>query len=139
MKAAANFAFVNRQVLTFHIRNSFEQVLAGKVSIHHVFQIYDIAHNMAKVESHRIDGKQLRSVFTVKERHGLSGPAHRNFRLFTVISDNRCWFPVQWDGILGFGRNRKIDVANLWIDLSWCRADHEPQKSQKNHPWGDIA
>jgi tRNA-splicing ligase RtcB len=59
MKAAANYAFVNRQVLTFHIRNSFEQVLAGKVSNYHVFQIYDIAHNMAKVERHRIDGKQV--------------------------------------------------------------------------------
>ena len=59
MKAAANYAFVNRQVLAFHIRNSFEQVLAGKVSNHHVYQIYDIAHNMAKVERHRIDGKQV--------------------------------------------------------------------------------
>jgi tRNA-splicing ligase RtcB len=60
MKAAANYAFANRQVLTFHIRNSFEQVLAGKVSNHQVFQIYDIAHNMAKVETHRIDGKEVR-------------------------------------------------------------------------------
>jgi tRNA-splicing ligase RtcB len=59
MKAAANYAFVNRQVLTFHIRNSFEKVLAGKVSNHHVFQIYDIAHNMAKIEMHRIDGKKI--------------------------------------------------------------------------------
>jgi tRNA-splicing ligase RtcB len=59
MKAAANYAFANRQVLTFHIRNSFEQVLAGNVSNHQVFQIYDIAHNMAKVERHRIDGKQV--------------------------------------------------------------------------------
>jgi tRNA-splicing ligase RtcB len=59
MKAAANYAFVNRQVLTFHIRNSFEQVLAGNVSNHHVFQIYDIAHNMAKVERHRIDGEEV--------------------------------------------------------------------------------
>jgi len=57
MKAAANYAFANRQVLAFHIRRSFEQVLAGKVSNHHIFQIYDIAHNMAKVETHRIDGK----------------------------------------------------------------------------------
>jgi tRNA-splicing ligase RtcB len=59
MKAAANYAFANRQVLAFHIRRSFEQVLAGKVSNHHIYQIYDIAHNMAKVETHRIDGKQV--------------------------------------------------------------------------------
>ena len=60
MKAAANYAFANRQVLAAHIRGSFEQVLAGRVSNHHIFQIYDIAHNMAKVETHQIDGKSVR-------------------------------------------------------------------------------
>jgi tRNA-splicing ligase RtcB len=58
MKAAANYAFVNRQVLTHYIRRSFEQVLAGKVKNHHVYQIYDIAHNMAKIEEHEIDGRR---------------------------------------------------------------------------------
>ena len=60
MKAAANYAFANRQVLAYHIRNSFEQVLAGRVSNHHLYQIYDIAHNMAKVETHEIDGKKVK-------------------------------------------------------------------------------
>lgn len=59
MKAAANYAFVNRQVLTHHIRRSFEAVIAGKVSNHNIYQIYDIAHNMAKIETHQIDGRQL--------------------------------------------------------------------------------
>jgi tRNA-splicing ligase RtcB len=58
MKAAANYAFANRQVLAFHIRRSFEQVLAGKTKNHHLFQVYDIAHNMAKVETHLIDGRR---------------------------------------------------------------------------------
>ncbi len=57
MKAAANYAFANRQVLAHHIRRSFEQVLAGKVKAHHLFQIYDIAHNMAKVETHAVGGR----------------------------------------------------------------------------------
>jgi len=60
MKAAANYAFVNRQVLTHHIRRSFEQALAGRVKNHQVFQVYDIAHNMAKVEEHEIDGRQVK-------------------------------------------------------------------------------
>jgi tRNA-splicing ligase RtcB len=60
MKSAANYAFANRQVLAAHIRRSFEQVLAGRVSNHHIFQIYDIAHNMAKIETHQIDGKSVR-------------------------------------------------------------------------------
>jgi tRNA-splicing ligase RtcB len=60
MKAAANYAFANRQVLTHHIRRSFEAILAGKVKNHHVYQIYDIAHNMAKVEEHEIDGRRAK-------------------------------------------------------------------------------
>ena len=60
MKAAANYAFVNRQVLTHHIRQSFEMVLAGRTKNHGVYQIYDIAHNMAKVESHNVDGRQVK-------------------------------------------------------------------------------
>ncbi len=60
MKAAANYAFVNRQVLTYHIRRSFEQVLAGKIKRHHIYQIYDIAHNMAKVEAHEVDGRRIK-------------------------------------------------------------------------------
>jgi tRNA-splicing ligase RtcB len=60
MKAAANYAYANRQVLTHHIRRSFEQALAGKIKNHHVYQIYDIAHNMAKIEQHQVDGKDVK-------------------------------------------------------------------------------
>ncbi|MCA9969778.1 MAG: intein-containing RctB family protein [Anaerolineales bacterium] len=59
MQAAANFAFANRQVLTHLIRRSFEEALRGKVRNSTVYQVYDIAHNMAKIETHEIDGRQL--------------------------------------------------------------------------------
>ena len=60
MACAANYAFANRQVLTHYIRASFEQTLAGHVHNWDVFQVYDIAHNMAKVETHEINGKRKR-------------------------------------------------------------------------------
>ncbi len=60
MKAAANFAFANRQVLAFLVRRSFEEALAGRVENHHVFQVYDIAHNMAKIEEHVVKGRKMR-------------------------------------------------------------------------------
>lgn len=61
MNAAANYAFANRQVLTHHIRRSFEQVLAGKLPRHHVYQVYDVAHNIAKIETHRLaSGQKLK-------------------------------------------------------------------------------
>jgi tRNA-splicing ligase RtcB len=59
MRCAANYAFANRQVLTFHIRRTFENVLAGKVGNHNLFQIYDIAHNMAKIEEHEVNGVKM--------------------------------------------------------------------------------
>jgi tRNA-splicing ligase RtcB len=57
MTAAANYAYTNRQVLTHAIRRGFEAVLAGKVANHQIFQVYDVAHNMARIETHRIDGR----------------------------------------------------------------------------------
>ena len=56
MTAAANYAFVNRQVLTHAVRRAFEQALASHVTNHHVYQIYDIAHNMARIETHQVEG-----------------------------------------------------------------------------------
>ncbi len=60
MACAANYAFCNRQVLAHHARRSFEQVLAGKVSDWHLRQVYDIAHNMGKMEDHQINGETVR-------------------------------------------------------------------------------
>ena len=60
MTCAANFAFANRQLLAHLIRESFEQVLAGKLKDFHLHQVYDIAHNMAKVEEHDLDGHRIR-------------------------------------------------------------------------------
>lgn len=60
MRAAANYAFANRQVLAYHIRRSFEMVLAGHLHDVQLYQIYDIAHNMAKIEEHIVDGRQMR-------------------------------------------------------------------------------
>lgn len=60
MACAANYAFANRQVLTHYVRLSFEQTLAGHVKDWDVFQVYDIAHNIAKFETHEIDGQKKR-------------------------------------------------------------------------------
>ncbi len=60
MRCAANYAFANRQVLAHHARQAFEQVFAGKLPNWHLFQVYDITHNMGKIETHVIDGKSVK-------------------------------------------------------------------------------
>ena len=60
MACAANYAFCNRQVLAQHVRRSFEEVLAGRVPDWDLHQVYDIAHNMGKTETHIVDGEKVR-------------------------------------------------------------------------------
>jgi tRNA-splicing ligase RtcB len=57
MRAAANFAFANRQLLAHSTRRAFEETFASKTGKWHLHQVYDIAHNMGKLETHEIDGR----------------------------------------------------------------------------------
>ena len=59
MRCAANYAFANRQVLAHNARKAFEEVFAGKTKHWQLHQVYDIAHNMGKIETHTIAGKEL--------------------------------------------------------------------------------
>jgi len=60
MRAAANFAFVNRQLLAYSARRAFEETFAGKLKNWQLTQVYDICHNMGKVETHEVDGKRVK-------------------------------------------------------------------------------
>jgi len=76
MLAAANFAFTNRQVLAHYVRRSFEQVLAGKVRDWHLRQVYDVAHNIAKIEEHTYEGRHKRLVVHRKGATRAFAPDH---------------------------------------------------------------
>jgi tRNA-splicing ligase RtcB (3'-phosphate/5'-hydroxy nucleic acid ligase) len=60
MRCAANYAFANRQVLAAQARKAFEQVFAGQVKNWRLHQVYDITHNMGKIETHEINGEQIK-------------------------------------------------------------------------------
>lgn len=60
MAAAANFAFANRQVITHHIRETFEQVFRQAGERLGLEIVYDVAHNIAKMEDHAVDGRRMR-------------------------------------------------------------------------------
>lgn len=59
MRAAANFAFCNRQMLAFQAQTAFEQVFAGKSKDWHLVQVYDVAHNIGKIENHWVDQQKI--------------------------------------------------------------------------------
>jgi tRNA-splicing ligase RtcB len=77
MRCAANYAFTNRQLLAHWARQAFEEVLAGKVKNHHLHQIYDIAHNMGKIEEHVIDGEEMTVCVHRKGATRAFGPGYK--------------------------------------------------------------
>ncbi|MBI4226457.1 RtcB family protein [Candidatus Roizmanbacteria bacterium] len=54
MAAAANFAFVNREAITHRIRSVFEKVIGRSAEKLEMNLVYDVAHNIAKFEEHKI-------------------------------------------------------------------------------------
>jgi len=58
MACAANYAWTNRQCITHWVRESFVKVLGKGPRELGLEQIYDVAHNIAKIEQYPIEGKQ---------------------------------------------------------------------------------
>jgi tRNA-splicing ligase RtcB len=59
MACAANYAWANRQCITHWARESFIKVFGKSLNELGMEQIYDVAHNIAKIEEYIIDGKKL--------------------------------------------------------------------------------
>jgi len=60
MRAAANFAFANRQVLAHVARGVLERVLGVGPRALGLRVVYDVAHNIAKEEEYEVDGRRRR-------------------------------------------------------------------------------
>jgi len=56
MACAANFAFTNRQMISHWVRETFEQVLQKGPRDLKLDLVYDVCHNIAKIEKHAIEG-----------------------------------------------------------------------------------
>ena len=62
MYAALNFAWANRQMITHWTRKTVEKTFGMSEGDLQMELVYDVAHNIAKVERHRIDGEGTRDV-----------------------------------------------------------------------------
>jgi tRNA-splicing ligase RtcB len=58
MKCAANYAWNNRQCLMYLVRQTFEKIFAKSSQALGISLIYDLAHNIAKLEKHVVDGRE---------------------------------------------------------------------------------
>ena len=59
MSAACNFAWANRHMIAFYVRKAWQKVLGKNVKLK---LLYDVAHNIAKIEEHNIDGKKMKLI-----------------------------------------------------------------------------
>lgn len=60
MSSACNFAWSNRQMITHWTREAFEKVFKRSAESMDMHVVYDVAHNIAKIEEHEIDGKRVK-------------------------------------------------------------------------------
>lgn len=71
MNCAANYAFANRQIITHMIRKIFKEVIGSHVKI-----VYDVAHNIAKVENYEISGEKRTVIVHRKGATRAFGPGN---------------------------------------------------------------
>ncbi len=63
MACAVNYAFVNRQAIMHWVRQSFQQVLKQDAEKLGLKLVYDVAHNIAKIENHQVDDGVTKKVW----------------------------------------------------------------------------
>ena len=76
MAAAANFARANRHTLTHAIRESFAEVFGASVEGLEMSMVYDVAHNLAKIEEYEVDGRVRTLCVHRKGATRAFGPGH---------------------------------------------------------------
>lgn len=76
MSAAANFAWANRQIITHWTRESFKQVFKKDPEALGIEIIYDVAHNIAKIEEHVVNGERYKVVVHRKGATRAFPPGH---------------------------------------------------------------
>ncbi|KPK97245.1 MAG: tRNA-splicing ligase [Omnitrophica WOR_2 bacterium SM23_72] len=76
MRCAANYAWANRQCLMHLTRRAFEKIFSTSWEKLGMYLIYDVAHNIAKVEKHEVEGKAKNFCIHRKGATRAFGPGH---------------------------------------------------------------
>ncbi|KPK82976.1 MAG: tRNA-splicing ligase [Phycisphaerae bacterium SM23_33] len=76
MRAAANYAWANRQALAHLVRKALAHQMKASVTSLGLRQVYDVAHNIAKIETHELDGQLRRLCVHRKGATRAFGPGH---------------------------------------------------------------
>jgi tRNA-splicing ligase RtcB (3'-phosphate/5'-hydroxy nucleic acid ligase) len=115
MSAAANFAFNNRQQILHAVRTAFHEVLG--IPPEEVILIYDVCHNIAKFETHIVDGRPKRLCIHRKGATRAFGPGAEELSpLFRKTGQ-----PVLVPGDMARASHLMVGLGN---PLTWCSSCH---------------
>jgi len=73
MSAACNYAWANRQIMTHYIRRAWQAILGEKAELK---LLYDVAHNIVKIEEHEVVGKKMKLIVHRKGATRAFPPGH---------------------------------------------------------------
>ena len=128
MRAAANFAWANRQLLMWQTREVFAEFFGTHWEAMQMNLVYDVAHNIAKIEEHTIDGRKKPVCVHRKGATRAFPPGHPEVpEQFRAIGQ-----PVIIPGDMGraswvlVGRGKHAAV--LRQHLPWCGPGDEPHR-----------
>jgi len=137
MAASANFAWTNRHVIAHWVRRAFEQVLAGKIPSWELTQVYDVAHNIGKVEQYTLDGKRTKLVIHRKGATRAFGPSSKELpKAYQGVGQ-----PVLVPGSMGTASYVLVGTDRA-VDLTFGSTCHGAgrimsRKKAKKQIWGE--
>jgi len=76
MKCGLNMSFANRQVILHQIRDVFSEIFGRSAEDLEMRTVYDVSHNTAKLEQHRIEGREKTLLVHRKGSTRAFGPGH---------------------------------------------------------------
>lgn len=115
MAAAANFAFNNRQLVLHAVREAFHEIF--HISKEKIELLYDVCHNIAKMEMHEVEGSLKKLCVHRKGATRALGPGASEL----AAGFRKTGQPVLVPGDLG---RASYLMAGLGNALTWCSACH---------------
>lgn len=115
MASAANFAFNNRQQVLHSVRQAFQEICS--IPMDQIRLLYDVCHNIAKMETHKVDGHFKKLCVHRKGATRALGP--NSEELAPVF--RKTGQPVLVPGDMG---RASYLMAGLGNPITWCSACH---------------
>ena len=138
MTAAANSAFANRQVITHRVREVFSRIFGRDARALGLDMIYDVCHNTAKLERHRVDGRDMELVVHRKGATRAFGPGAPDVpSAYRTIGQ-----PVIIGGSMETGSALLVGTAHA-MEETWGSTAHGAGRTMsraqaKKRVWGDT-